>query len=142
MNMLSRVFKRAEVKEVTIRGIVVSGMGKGRLILQFDWVRDQIISKVGFTPFPGTLNLKLSDSKSLARFTEAKSWPAIIIDPPDEEHCQGKVFRALIGDRIEGAVVLPCVPSYPSDVAEVIAPVNLREALRLTDGDSVSLRLF
>lgn len=43
--------------------------------------------------------------------------------------------------KIHGAVVMPQVPNYPDDLVEVLAPVNLREALRLKDGDAVEVAI-
>ena len=126
---------------VTIKGIVVSGIGQGKVLVKFDWVEKQIISKLGFVPFAGTLNLKISDPASLAAFSAVKTGPAIIIEPPNPEYCEGRIYRVLVDGRIEAAIVWPCVPNYPEDVAEIIAPVNLRDALKVADGDSVSLKL-
>ena len=42
---------------------------------------------------------------------------------------------------MKGAVVRPERSSYPSTLLEIIAPVNLREALSLSDGDEVEMVL-
>ncbi|MFB3067731.1 MAG: DUF120 domain-containing protein [Acidobacteriota bacterium] len=43
--------------------------------------------------------------------------------------------------QVSGAIVLPAVPSYPNNVVELLAPVNLREALGLGDGGAVTIAL-
>ncbi|MDP2812034.1 MAG: DUF120 domain-containing protein [Rhodocyclaceae bacterium] len=39
----------------------------------------------------------------------------------------------------EGAAILPDVAGYPADKLEIVAPVAVRQALRLRDGDRVTL---
>ncbi|MEM3712744.1 MAG: DUF120 domain-containing protein [Thermoproteota archaeon] len=43
---------------------------------------------------------------------------------------------------MKGAVVIPRVPSYPKDMLEIIAPVNLRETLGLKDGDEIEVTVL
>ncbi|HEX7593320.1 MAG TPA: DUF120 domain-containing protein [Anaerolineae bacterium] len=42
-----------------IRGIVCAGQGQGRSFTRLDWVRRQFRDKLGFDPYPGTLNLQI-----------------------------------------------------------------------------------
>lgn len=43
---------------------------------------------------------------------------------------------------IKGAIVVPSRTIHPPRIAEIIAPVNLREALKLKDGDRVRLEVI
>jgi riboflavin kinase len=45
-------------------------------------------------------------------------------------------------DKIEGAVISALRSHYGEDVLEIIAPVNLRETLKLKDGDKISFIVF
>ena len=58
-----------------------------------------------------------------------------IICPP-EGYCVGLLFKALI-KSLDCAVVVPQVENYPEDVLEIIAHFNLRDTLKLKDGDVV-----
>jgi CTP-dependent riboflavin kinase len=40
---------------------------------------------------------------------------------------------------LECGVVIPIMPNYPDDVLEVIAPVYLRDSLKLVDGSVVAV---
>ena len=57
---------------------------------------------------------------------------------PQADYCLGILFRACI-DAVECAIVFPQMPNYPNDVLEIIAPVCLREKLKLADGDAVTV---
>lgn len=124
-------------KKITINGKVISGSGRGKHFVNLPWVKKQINTKLGFNPYLGTLNLRLSNERDSSGLRNAKG----IIIKPEIGYYAGKCFRALVMKKIEGAVVLPIVPNYPSDLLEILAPVNLRETLGLTDGMSVDLTI-
>ena len=50
----------------------------------------------------------------------------------------GKCYPIEI-EGIRGAVVIPDRTHYPADLLEIIAPVKLREMLRINDGDEVKI---
>ena len=41
--------------------------------------------------------------------------------------------------RVNGAVLLPDVKDYPKDKIEIIAPMRLKEAFGVEDGDQLTL---
>lgn len=96
------------------------------------------MEKLGFNPFPGTLNLQLSpgtDVKELRNPTKG-----IKIKSPEGFH-EGRCFKALIMKKLWGAVVVPDVPGYPADLLEILAPVNLRKTLGLKDGMEIEVAI-
>ncbi|MCW4018564.1 MAG: CTP-dependent riboflavin kinase [Candidatus Bathyarchaeota archaeon] len=122
---------------LTFNGTIFTGEGNGKKFLSLPWVKQQVEQKLGFTPYLGTLNLKLTqkttaNKKSLEN-TEMTIFPA-------EGYCVGLLFRAYI-KGVKCAVVVPEVEGYPENVLEVIASVSLREALRLRDGDAVTVQV-
>jgi riboflavin kinase len=129
------------LKTITLKGKVFSGHGGGTKFLSLPWVRKQIIEKLGFEPFLGTLNLRLSKESAEVKKKLVKTAKAIEI-LPKKGFCVGLCFKAKIMDKVEGAIVLPQVPSYADDVLEVIAPVSLRETLKLREGDEVRLTVY
>lgn len=124
---------------ITIEGTVVTGEGNGRKFMELDWVTRQIEDKMCFSPYPGTLNLIFSEENLFSQglFEKAKSFE---ISPP-VGYCVGLFFKAKIGS-LECGVLVPRVEGYPKDLLEIIAPVYLREALSLKDGDSVCVTVF
>lgn len=117
-------------KEIVLKGTVFSGKGKGKHFVDLSWARRQFQEKLGFNPYPGTLNLHLSQQSDL---DELKKAGGITISP-EEGYQEGKCFRALVMGRVWGAVVIPDLQEYPPNLLEVIAPINMREKLGLQDG--------
>ncbi|MGQ9530284.1 MAG: DUF120 domain-containing protein [Candidatus Bathycorpusculaceae bacterium] len=127
-------------KQVCLEGKVFSGKGEGARFLRLLWVRRQITQKLGFTPYPGTLNVKLTED-CIKRKKLLEKAKAIEILPP-KGFCQGECFEAYFMNGLKCAVVIPGVVGYAEDVIEVIAPINLREKFHLKDGDNVKVMLL
>ena len=124
------------MKKIKLSGKVFSGQGEGEKFLELPWVKRQVKEKLGFIPYHGTLNVRLSEEsakrrKLLEKATSMKVCPA-------EGYCSGKIFKAFVG-VLECAIVIPEVAGYPRDVLEIIAPANLREKLQLADGDKITV---
>ena len=124
------------MKRIKINGKVFSGGGEGKKFLELPWVKQQITEKLGFAPYPGTLNVKLSAESAKRRKLLEKTCTIKIC--PAEDYCDGLLFKAFIG-ILQCAIVIPQVAGYPNDLLEVIASVNLREALQLEDGCEVTV---
>ena len=132
--------KRAEiglfVKTITFEGKLFTGEGNGKKFLSLPWVQQQIKEILGFTPFLGTLNLKMARGNTISR-KQLESAEGFRIHPC-EGYCTGLLFKARI-DKQDCAVILPLVKEYPENVIEIISSVNLRKTLKLSDGDLVTL---
>lgn len=127
---------------ITVNGRIVSGIGVGCNFIALGWVREQIFEKLGFDPFLGTLNVKMDEDTSSRYHSFIDGRGGIPIEPVDERFHFGKCFRSRINGRVDGAVVVPVVPDYPADLAEIIAPVDLRESLGLEDGSEVTFEIL
>ena len=128
---------------VTIRGKVFSGMGEGRYYVSLEGYRRQFVEKLGFDPYPGTLNLKIPKEQLYFR-RRLDEEEGILIEgfsTPDRTFGEVKAFKCRVGG-IDGAIVMPKRTHYPEDVLEVIAPVKLRDALKLKDGDYVEVEVI
>lgn len=128
------------LQSLCLRGKVFSGEGEGTKFIKLQWVKNQIKEKLGFTPYPGTLNIRLSqDNVKLKKgLTDAKGieiWPTAGFR-------RGKLLKAYLMGNVECAVVVPEVAGYPEDIIEIIAPTNLREKLHLADGDIVDFKIM
>ena len=126
------------MNEITFEGKVFAGEGTGRKYLSFSWVQQQIKENLGFTPFLGTLNLKLNQEGAFRR-KKLEKLDSLKICPP-EGYCVGLLFKAYIGNNA-CAVIIPQVRGYPKNVLEIIASTNLRASLGLSDEDSVAVRV-
>lgn len=142
LSLKSIVEKRIE--EIVLEGKLFTGMFEGSYYVSRDGYRKQFIKKLGFDPYPGTLNLKLSSAFDLRMRRELEAHPAILIDGfKDGERTFGPVrcYPATINDEVEGAVVLIDRTHHDSSVLEVIAPMHLRKRLKIKDGSMVRVRV-
>jgi riboflavin kinase len=122
-----------------VKGKVFSGSGEGAKFIQLPWVKTQIAEKLGFIPYPGTLNIKTTeDVHELEKLLKKEKTIEI---SPIEGFCRGRCFNACFMDTLKCAIVIPEVENYPEDVLEVIAPINLREKFNLKDGDIVDVQI-
>ena len=124
------------MERIELSGTVFSSRGDGKKFIELPWVKRQIKEKLGFTPYLGTLNLKLTEENAKRRKLLEKA-SAVKIQPASG-YCNGALFKAFIG-TLECAIVIPEVAGYPKNVLEIIAAVNLREQLKLEDGSEVTV---
>lgn len=122
---------------ICLKGKIFSGKGEGAKFTELPWVKRQMEEKLGFAPYPGTLNIKLSKDKVELKKLLKKAKSIEIL--PAEGYCLGRCFKAYLVKGLKCAIVLPEVRDYPEDTLEVIAPVNLREKLQLKDGDVIEV---
>jgi len=125
---------------VTLEGRLCSGLGEGAGFTSLDWVDHQFRDKLGYRPYPGTLNLSLEGADWNAARDAMQAAPGVAIEPPPG-FCAAKCFAVLIAGRIEGAAIVPDVNDYPAGKLEIVAPIAVRQKLHLNDGDRVSLWL-
>ena len=139
---LKRVFE-APKKDLVITGTVFTGLKEGSYYMSRDGYRKQFISKLGFDPFPGTLNLKVSKENQNER-KKLETYPSVYIEGfANENRTYGpaKCFRAIVNNAVKCAIVMPIRAHYGEDVVELIAPVSLRKKFTLVDGDIVQVRV-
>jgi len=118
---------------------VATGSRTAAHFTQLDWVQKQCREKLGFTPFPGTLNLVIA-SDCFSSLEEMRATDAIELIPETGDGCAGKVFPLSV-EGIRAAIVIPDpgVNIHDRNIVEVIAPVGLRAYLGLTDGQMLTL---
>ncbi len=142
---LQAVFEAAYPISVTLEGVLFTGLGEGAYYITRDSYRKQFIEKIGFDPYPGTLNLKLATDYDRKTRDELESYPAIEIQGfTNETRTFGpvKCYPAIINNKIKGAVVTAIRSHYDSSVMEVIAPYYLRSKLKLKDGHKVKIEIL
>jgi riboflavin kinase len=122
-----------------VKGKVFSGSGESARFIEIPWVRKQIAEKLGFIPYPGTLNIKLAEGIANSKLLKKAKAIEIL---PTEGFCRGRCFNACFMDTLKCAIVIPEVENYPENILEVIAAINLREKFKLKDGDIVDVKIM
>jgi len=141
---LNAIFEEKRPISVTIEGTAFSGFGEGAYYVTRTPYRKQFVEKLGFDPYPGTLNLKISSEYDARIRSELETYPGIEIKgfrSKDRTYGSVKCFRATVNNKEKGAVVLALRTHYNSSVIEVIAPSYLRERLKLKDEDTVEVKV-
>ena len=121
-----------------MRGKIASGLGQGQYFISREGYSRQFLQYLGFVPFPGTLNVLLDEP------FPAGASQAIKIEGFQEEgrtFGECKCYRIKL-NGIDAAVVRPERSRHPPELIEVIAPVQLRQALGLEEGDPVEVMLL
>ncbi len=122
----------------TFFGAVFSGKGQGKRFVELPWVKGQLIKHTGFTPFAGTLNLRLDEEGTRQRAILEKKVGLEV--KPEVGYYPGYLYKAKLKDTI-CYIVIPKMPSYPKDVIEIIAKDNLRQKYSLKDGEKVTVKV-
>ena len=126
---------------MTLKGMVFSGEGVGADFLEISWARRQIQEKLGFDAYLGTLNIRISNKRARLLGRALKNSEGIEIVPA-KGFLRARCFKTLVMNKVEGAVVIPTKPDYPSNVLEIIAPTSLRKELSLEDNDEVEIKVI
>jgi len=108
-------------------GKLVSGLGEGSFYVKK--YGSIFRKKLGFLPFPGTLNLEVVKVPELAR--------GLSLSPGGDlksVHCYRASLKAN-GREIACVLVRPEATRHPKNIVEFVAPVDIRQTLNVRDGD-------
>jgi riboflavin kinase len=131
--------------QLDFKGTLFTGFGEGGYYVSLKGYAKPFMEALGFEPFPGTLNLRLSNESMVEQRRSLDYLQGIEVSGfRDRSRTYGpvKCFRAFVGAKYRGAVLAIERTHYDSSVLEVISPINLRKALRLKDGDECSVTVF
>jgi riboflavin kinase, archaea type len=125
--------------KISLSGEVTSGLGEGRYYLSQPGYVVQFTERLGYTPYPGTLNVRVG-AEALRKIGLVGSWTGIRIDG---FQASGRTFggATCFPARLNGHACHLIHPdrTHYKDVVEFVAALCLREALPVKDGDTVSI---
>lgn len=124
-----------------LTGKVVGGVKQAAYFTQLDWVQGQCAEKLGFRPYPGTLNLEISED-SLPELEDLRLVAGIELIPPDPAFCAAKTLPLTI-DGVAGAMIVPSedVNVHEKNIIEILAPLRLKDTLGIGDGSVVTVMI-
>jgi riboflavin kinase len=136
-----------EGAELTLTGAVTGGMGEGRHYISLPGYKRQFVERLGYEPYPGTLNVEL-DERSVRLRGELAAVDPVPIDAWEDEgrtYGSASCYVATVegnGRTFEPAhVIVPDRTHHDEDQIELIAPEMLRDELGLADGDELTVRI-
>lgn len=159
-HLLKISIEESHIMPMFFKGKIVTGMGEGAYYMSLDGYKKQFQHKLGYKPFPGTLNVKIEDKSYMNSRKDLINYPSIFIDGfknSDRTFGWVRCYPATISQdskfRQEG--IDSQSPDYCSEVhvlllerthhnnnlLEVIGPLNLKESCNLKNGDSVVIKI-
>jgi len=125
---------------IEIEGRIVRGLGEGSFYMSLPGYRRQIKEKLGFDPYPGTLNIRLDPEQAWKRQQLLEGEPIIIPGFKGKDRTFGDLFafRCRLGGR-DGAVIVPLRTHHGPDILEVIFSFNAKKEFGKKDGERVKV---
>lgn len=157
-----RIFDGDQTVELT--GSVTTGMGEGKHYVTLSGYMRQFRDRLGYEPYPGTLNIGLDDESKTARARLGALEPVTIDGWEDEGRTYGPAYcypvtialdtEVDVGDVADTTtsaetgggkmyspahVITPERTHHGDDNLELVAPDRLRETLDLEDGSRLTV---
>ncbi len=164
--MIKISLDNSKIKMTIFKGKIVSGMGEGSYYMSLKGYRKQFKEKLGYEPFPGTLNLKLEDKIYMDKKREITNYPSIYIHGfKDENRTFGwvKCYPAILtlemekynknfknkdintkenkAIKLDSAILLLERTHHDNSLMEIISPFCIKETANLKNGDIVTIEL-
>jgi len=127
---------------IGIGGQLMSGLGEGKYYLSMEGYRKGISEKLGFLPFPGTLNIRIGKDGLWKKKAVLKMDPIIIPGFKDKDRSYGDLFAyrcKIKGFADDCALIVPLRTHHGEDVIEVVSARSIKKAMKLADGDHVEV---
>lgn len=162
-SLMNTAIESSRGKRIILKGKIVSGMGEGSYYMSKKGYKDQFREKLGYEPFPGTLNIKLEEQiyKDTKRemtnypsiyihgfkdenrtFGWVKCYPTILIpEAKENDHVWKNNKKNYEKMEIESSILLLERTHHNNSLVEVIAPVCIKETASLKNGDIVTIEL-
>lgn len=141
-HFINEILSSLEGSALSFEGTVVQGLGEGAYYLSQNGYVSQFKERLGFKPFPGTLNITLSSEEIEKRLLLRQKKPLEIRGFRKGNRTFGKIeaYRcALLG--LPCAIVFPERSVHGLQVLEIVSIFNLRKKLGLHDGSKIRLEV-
>ncbi|MGQ9513549.1 MAG: DUF120 domain-containing protein [Thermoproteota archaeon] len=140
--LLSSVFTSMPSPTISFSGVLFTGVGEGAYYVSQKEYVEQFNAKLGFIPYPGTFNLRLTEQSEHARYLQILSCPPILVlgfKTADRTYGDVLCYKVSVEKRCTGAIVRSVRSLYDNSVVEIISPLNLRKELNVKDGSGISV---
>ena len=127
-----------------LRGKIVSGMGEGAYYMSLKEYSKQFKLKLGYIPFPGTLNVRLDDEKYIQAISDLSQHAGIKIDSfSDGKRTFGwvKCFSGRINNKINCELIILERTHHDKSIIEFISKNYIRKSLNVRDNSSINIKI-
>ncbi len=129
---------------VELKGTLVSGMGEGAYYMSLKGYTKQFKEKLGYIPFPGTLNVKLASKEHIEAVSQFYNLDCVLINGfSDEKRTYGwvKCFNAKLNNLIDCELIILERTHHDNSVIEIISKINIRKTAKLKDGSNLIIKI-
>ena len=130
--------------DLVLNGSVISGLGEGAYYMSLNGYTKQFKEKIGYVPFPGTLNIKLNQRQATQIIQQLDDLDNIIMDQfSDGKRTYGwvKCFHATLNNSIKCELIRLERTHHDNSVIELISKNSLRKTARLKTGSKVTIKI-
>ena len=129
---------------VELRGNLISGMGEGAYYMSLKGYTKQFKNKIGYVPFPGTLNVKLDSKENIESIRQFDALDGVLIKGfSDGKRTYGwvKCFSATLNKTVDCQLIRLERTHHDPSVIELISKTNIRKHAKLSDGSKVVIKI-
>ena len=142
-NLLSKLISKSP-NSVNITGMITSGMGEGAYYMSMKGYTKQFKSKLGYVPYPGTLNVQLKDKKFSEAISQLSNYEGTMINSfSDGKRTFGwvKCFKSKINNKIDCELILLERTHHDTSIVEFISKNNIRKSLKIGNKPHVKVKI-
>ncbi|KAA2282766.1 DUF120 domain-containing protein [Candidatus Nitrosocosmicus agrestis] len=170
-DILKSSMEYSQQQQISFKGKIVTGMGEGAYYMSLEGYKKQFRDKLGYEPFPGTLNVKIEDKfymnsrrdlinqpsihvegfKNTDRsFGWVRCYPATLVKDQSIRQTSPRLSPNLEPGSISNSnqnimtdvhVLLLERTHHDNSMIEVIGPFNLKAMANLKNGDAVLISI-
>ena len=129
---------------VELKGTLVSGMGEGAYYMGLKGYTKQFKSKIGYVPFPGTLNVRLDQKIHQESVKQLETLNGIKIKSfSDGKRTYGwvKCFSARLNNSINCELIMLERTHHDDSIIELISKSCIRKSGKMGDGSKISIKI-
>ena len=130
---------------IELKGEIISGMGEGAYYMSLKGYTKQFKSKIGYVPFPGTLNVKLYQKEYLEAIQQLDDLDGQKINSfSDGKRTYGwvKCFTAKLNRTINCQLIRLERTHYDNSIIELISKNSICNTANLKLGSKVSIKII
>ncbi|RAP52827.1 MAG: hypothetical protein BZ138_02315 [Methanosphaera sp. rholeuAM270] len=123
-------------------GKVTSGLRKAGGFIQKEVYQEQYLDKLGFKPYPGTLNIKLNKGVDI-NIKKKYEKRLKIIEGNNELGDVYFLMASISNDKTttNGAILFPTKTVHKFDTLEFVSEEKLRDSMKLNDDSKVVISI-
>ncbi|AJZ76471.1 DUF120 domain-containing protein [Candidatus Nitrosotenuis cloacae] len=129
---------------IDLSGVLVAGMGEGKYYMSLKGYTKQFAQKIGYVPFPGTLNVKLDKKEHIESLRQLNNLDGTKIDGfSDGKRTYGwvKCFACKLNGKVDAQLIILERTHHDLSTIELISKLEIRKKLGLKSGSSISIKI-